>query len=225
VLTASFSLTANRRATFEVNNARYMTYPWTDPNTKVAPTPSLDGDARLNYLLYLETVGSHMPPLESEPSAILNTHMGNWTDGRKPGTDAASKFGTFILSSANFMETYLVPKFAAINRIMSMDINGVAAWAECNFPFMWYKWRVTATYGLDQGDPNEDKSTFRLTKDSISVDETWHGDAQDFLRPLTQSPGEGSNVWTYKDVEWGSTAKHSYAHDASVEVWHDADSK
>ncbi|KAL5610296.1 hypothetical protein FOVSG1_004977 [Fusarium oxysporum f. sp. vasinfectum] len=81
---------ASQCATFEVNNVRYMTYPWTDPETKTGAPPDLNGNGRLNYLLYLETVGQNTPPPDSKRGAVLDTRMGNWTDGRKPGTDSPS---------------------------------------------------------------------------------------------------------------------------------------
>ncbi|VTT56298.1 unnamed protein product [Fusarium fujikuroi] len=57
---------ASQHATFEVNNVRYMTYPWTDPETNTSTPPGLNSNSRLNYLLYLETIGQNTPPPDSE---------------------------------------------------------------------------------------------------------------------------------------------------------------
>ncbi|KAH0372775.1 hypothetical protein KCU65_g920, partial [Aureobasidium melanogenum] len=208
---------ANRRATFEVNNARYMTYPWTDPDSQNSPTPGLNGDAKLNYLVYLETVGDHSPPKDSSPEAILSTRMGNWTDGRKPGIDSPSSFGTFVLSSANFMETYFIPKLSAINRIMSMDIDHVKASAYPHFGS--WGWGIDCCYDIGKGCSYDDQKIYRLKKQEIKVNNAWQQEAKDFLEYYTRSPGSGCQVWNYQDIEWGDTAKHDYAHEGSVEVW------
>lgn len=200
-----------------------MTYPWTDPDSHTAATPGLDGDGRLNYLLYLETFRGNTPPLESSKDAVLGTRMGNWTDGRKPGIDDQSKFGTFILSSANFMEKYLVPKLSSINRIMSMDISNVSTWAEYNF--FSYKWSVGADFSIGLGNADEDKTTFKLKKQDYTWNDSWQQEAKDFLKRFNEPLGSGSNVWKYQDIEWGSSAKHSYTHVGPVEVWMSGDSK
>lgn len=199
-----------------------MTYPWTNPESHNAAEPGLDGDGRLNYLLYLETVGSHTPPKDSSREAVLSTRMGNWTEGRKPGIDAPSKFGSFVLSSANFMDNWILPRFSAINRIMSIDISDVTTWADDKF--LWYYWRVAANFCIGLGKESEDKTTFKLKREDLSLANEWQDEAKNFLRPLTQSPGNGACVWTYKDIEWGNTAKHSYKKDGSVEVWMSGDS-
>ncbi|RBR22925.1 uncharacterized protein FIESC28_04223 [Fusarium coffeatum] len=211
----------NARATFEVNNARYMTYPWTNPDTNIGVPAGLDGDSRLNYLLYLETVGSHTPPLDSQANAVLNTRMGNWTEGRKPGTDSHSKFGTFVLSRANFMESFLLPKLSSINRIMSMDISEVRCWAEDHF--FTYKWSVGATFSVGLGKPEDDKTVYALNRINYTMNNDWQQDAKDFLNNYTGDPGSGSQVWRYQDIEWGNSAKHQYTHKGSVEVWMSGD--
>ena len=177
----------------------------------------------MNYLLYLETVGDHTPPDVSDSSSVLSTRMGNWTKGRRPGIDAPDKFGAFILSASNFMESYLLPKFFHINRVLSVDISGVTAWADDHF--FSYSWRVDAEFGI--GLASDDKvEEFKLKKDlPLSLADNWQNEAKDFLHPLTQSPGDNATIWSYQDIEWGSTAKHDYTHQGSVEVWHSGDSK
>ena len=143
-----------------MKNVRYMTYPWTHPETRKSARPSLSGEGRLNYLLYLETVKDHDQPLESDQSAILSTKMGNWTEGRNPGTDAPGKFGSFVLASKNFMDDFLVSKISCINRTMSVDIFNVTTWAEDSF--FYYRWSVGASYGIGLGDETKDASEFQL---------------------------------------------------------------
>jgi hypothetical protein len=199
-----------------------MTYPWTNPDTGNATESGLDGDGRLNYLLYLETVGTHDPPTESAKEAVLDTRMGNWTDGRTPGTDDASKFGTFILSSGNFMDQFLIPKLSPINRMLSMDISNVTTWAE-NHVFS-YEWSVGANFGIGQGNVEDEETTFKLKRQDYTWNDQWQQEAKDHLSPYTKSPGNGATVWRYQDIEWGSSAKHSKAHKGPVEVWMSGDS-
>lgn len=218
------TLAANKRATFEVNHVRYMTYPWTDPQSNTPATPSYSGNGRLNYLLYLETVGSNTPPSESDASSVLSSRMGNWTEGRNPGVDAPSRFGSFVLSSEFFMEKFLLPKLSCINRIMAIDIYEVSAW--CDDKVFSQPFSVSARYGIGLGDASKDETEFRLKKETaLALQNDWHDGAKNFLRPLTESVGSGSNVWSYQDVEWASTAKHAYKHVGSVEVWMHGDSE
>lgn len=115
------SVVATNRPTFEVNNSRFQTYPWTDTNGQ-SPLPALTGDARLNYLCYLETVGTNTPPPFKDikdPSKIPVLPVnGNWTDGRDPTKDPAPTFSTFKLSKKCFLEDYFIPKLENLNRLM-----------------------------------------------------------------------------------------------------------
>ncbi|KAL7765130.1 hypothetical protein ACKLNR_003046 [Fusarium oxysporum f. sp. zingiberi] len=199
---------ASQRATFEVNNVRYMTYPWTDPETKTDAPPGLNGNGRLNYLLYLETVGQNTPPSDSKRGAVLDTRMGNWTDTRKPGTDSPSKFGTFILSSANFMESFVNKMLSSINRIMSMNIDQVTCWAD---DYFWsYDWEVTATYGVGYEDASKDSTTYTLNQQEFSVENDWPQSSKDFFDAYMGAPGKGSKVWRYQDTQWPMTLTKAY---------------
>ena len=203
---------------------RYLTFPRTHSEIRNIATPSLSGDRRLNYLLYFKTVKDHTPPVESDRSAILSTKMGNWSECRDPGPDAPGKFRSFVLAYKNFMDDFLISKLSRINRVMSVDIFNVTTWAEDNF--FWCRWRAGACYGIGLGDETKQASGFKLTASTnLHVADEWQTDAKDFLRPSSQSPGEGAIVWAYQDVEWGSTAKYFYEHKGSVEVWMSGDSR
>jgi len=220
--TAADNIVENRRATFEVNDTRYQTYPWTHPETKNAAVSGLDGEGRLNYLLYLETVGKNTPPKASDASAVLSTRLGNWSEGRQPGIDGGSLFGTFKLSSSMFMESYILPKLSAINRIMSLDVESV--YAKSDYGWKWSsEFSVTISVGL--GNPGLDETTFKLKRQEFSWNDAWQDTARNFLQPLRDSPGEGATVWRYEDIEWGSTNKNTYSHVSACETWVWADSK
>lgn len=104
-----------------MSDVRYQTYPWTNPQTGKQAKHSYDGEGSLNYLLYLETVGSNQAPDRSADDAFLSLKMGNWTEGVDPKSDSTSSFGTYVLSCKNFMEGYILPKLATVNRLMSVD--------------------------------------------------------------------------------------------------------
>ena len=134
--------------------------------------------------------------------------MGNWTTGRRPGVDSPTSFGSYILSSEMFMEKLLIPKLSCINRIMSLDIESVTATAYTEWLIIYYN--VGANWGLGAGDQSKDSTEFQLKKSTVlGLADVWQDSAKDWLRPMTVSPGEGSNIWAYQDIEWGSTAKHA----------------
>lgn len=185
-----------------------MTYPWTDPNTKNGVPAGLSGDGRLNYLLYLETIGDNKPVAESDQSSVLSTRMGNWTEGRDPTVDSPSKFGSFVLSSGLFMEKFLLPKLARINRVMSADISSVGARAWSEWLIIYYV--VNASWSIGLGETTKEATEFALSKNTnLTLDNVWQEDLKNHMRPLTESPGNGATIWAYKDVEYGSTAKHA----------------
>lgn len=199
-----------------------MTYPWTNPDTHNATESGLDGDGRLNYLLYLETVGKNTPPIESAKEAILDTRMGNWTDGRTPGIDAPSKFGTFVLSSRNFIDQFLIEKLSPINRMLSMDISNVTTSLE--YKVVYIIWGVKANFGIGQGNVNDEQTTFKLKKQDYTWNDGWQPEAKEHLLPYHKCPGDGATVWKYEDIEWGTSAKHSYKNEGLAQVWMDGDS-
>lgn len=206
-----------KQGELEVNNVRYMTYPWTDPQTKKTPAPGLSGDAKLNYLIYLETIGLHTPPSESGKDAYLQTSMGNWTVGRDTAKDDASTFGTFILSSSNFTESFILPRFAAFNRVMSIDFDKLKVATN----------RVSAAIRLDYHIGNADLSSettrYKLKKEALSLPSDISSDVKTFFNPLLTDLGQGAQVWTYKDIEYGNSGLKDHSEDGT-EAWTDAQS-
>lgn len=201
-----------------------MTYPWTDPSTGNAAPASIKDNGRLNYLLYLETIGTGTPPLNSAADSVLSTRLGNWTEGRNPGVDAPNQFGCFKMSSEFFMEQFILPKLSKVNRLMAVDIYSVTAW--CADRVFSQPFKVGATYGVGLGEWTKDGTEFRLKKDTkLRLDDAWQDELKNFMRPLTESVGDGSNVWSYQDIEWGATNKHDEDWKGSVQVWMYGDSK
>lgn len=104
-------------------------YPWIDPSDPhYKEYNGSDGNGRLNYLLYLEMTGNEDGTVSkaSKDGRFLK-EMGNWTDGRNPGKDPRSKFGTFMLTEKKFLEEYLLPKFDKINRMVKIDLSDLKA--------------------------------------------------------------------------------------------------
>jgi hypothetical protein len=104
-------------------------YPWTDPNDpNHVEVNSYNGRGQLNYLLYLEMTGNKdgTTPVVQQEGRFLK-ELGNWTDGRTPGTDAPSKFGTFVLTKKKFLDEYLLPKFDKMNRMVKIDLSNLQA--------------------------------------------------------------------------------------------------
>jgi hypothetical protein len=110
-------------------DCRFQMYPWTDPNDPThAEVNSYDGRGQLNYLLYLEMTGNKdgTTPVVQQEGRFLK-EVGNWTDGRTPGTDAPSKFGSFVLTKKKFLDEYLLPKFDKMNRMVKVDLKNLQA--------------------------------------------------------------------------------------------------
>jgi hypothetical protein len=115
--------------TFMPVDCRFQMYPWTDPNDpNHAEVNSYGGKGQLNYLLYLEMTGNKdgTTPVVQQEGRFLK-EVGNWTDGRTPGTDAPSKFGTFVLTKKKFLDEYLLPKFDKMNRMVKVDLKNLQA--------------------------------------------------------------------------------------------------
>ncbi|VTT56300.1 unnamed protein product [Fusarium fujikuroi] len=147
--------------------------------------------------------------------------MGNWTDGRKPGIDLPSKFKTFILSSANFIESFINQKLPAINRIMSMNIDQVTCWAD--YHFFTYDWEVTAIYFVGHEDASKDSTTYALKQQEFSVRKDWPQSAKDFFDAYIGTPAKGSKVWRYQDTQWREPSLRDYTHKGTVEIWMSGD--
>jgi hypothetical protein len=91
----------------------------------------IDGNGRLNYLLYLEMTGNDdgsVPEVKQEGRFLKE--VGNWTDGRIPGQDPRSQFGTFMLTHQKFLDEYLIPKFDKMNRMVKIDLSNLKATVE-----------------------------------------------------------------------------------------------
>jgi hypothetical protein len=137
-MSQTYIIPATRKPTFDVNDTRLQTYPWVDAANNPV-TPGLTGPGRLNYLCYLETVGTNTPPALSDKNVILSPFVngarrGNWTDGVDPKQDAPTKFGNFVLSSTCFLEGYFLPKLENLNRLMRLDLDSSTATLPPNSP-------------------------------------------------------------------------------------------
>ena len=112
-------------------DCRFQTYPWMDPNdSNYKEYNGIDGNGRLNYLLYLEMTGNNdgtKPEVKQEGRFLKG--VGNWTDGRNPspGPDRRSMFGTFMLTHQKFLTEFLLPKFDKMNRMVKMDLSDLKA--------------------------------------------------------------------------------------------------
>jgi hypothetical protein len=110
-------------------DCRFQMYPWkdlNDPNYK--EYNGIEGNGRFNYLLYLEMTGNKdgtVPEIVDKGRYL--EEIGNWTDGRNPGKDPSSKFGTFMLTEKKFLEEFLLPKFDKMNRMVKIDLSDLKA--------------------------------------------------------------------------------------------------
>jgi hypothetical protein len=127
-----------------------VTYPWINPDDPISipvgssglsehdlsPSYGLEGDARLNYLLYCATTGQRELP----DNRILNWR-GNFTDGRiKQNSSAESgDFGGFMMARQNFFEGYLLKKLQKLNKAFEPTIFNVSVKAD-GYLEPWYRW-------------------------------------------------------------------------------------
>lgn len=105
--------------TFEPSEIQYQTYPWIDPQSMggFKPSSGLEGNQRLNYMLYCETTnGRKLPPVDQRSLP----RVGNWTDGRlaAEANSENTEFGSFHMSRENFFDGYLLRKLRFLNRAM-----------------------------------------------------------------------------------------------------------
>ncbi len=110
-------------------DCRFQMYPWMDSSDPLYEEYNgIGGNGRLNYLLYLEMTGNEDGTVSkaSKDGRYLK-EMGNWTDGRSPGQEPRSKFGTFMLTEKKFLEEYLLPKFDKMNRMVKIDLSDLKA--------------------------------------------------------------------------------------------------
>ncbi|KAK1774876.1 hypothetical protein QBC45DRAFT_423868 [Copromyces sp. CBS 386.78] len=211
----------NNRATFEVNHSRYMSYPWTDPRNGKVAQQGLDGNGRLNYLLFLQTVGGNQPPDQSSPEAILNPRMGNWTEGRTPGKDDPTTFGTFMLSSGNFIERFVLPKLSAINRMMTVHISNVWAFLDTGFPWLAYNFAVGSTLEMGGGDTAKDQTTFNMRQQEYQWGKAWPQAGRDHFADIRKSPGKGASIWRYQKIQSGDDGGYRICKktDDRMQIW------
>jgi hypothetical protein len=117
-----------------------------------------------------------------------------------PGVDSGTSFGTFVLSSDLFIEKFLLPKLSCISRVMDTDILEVTAHAWEEWLIIYYQ--ISSRWGVGQGDQTKDATDFKLQKSTkLSLDNDWQQDMKDWVKPLVDSPGEGCNVWSYRNIE------------------------
>jgi hypothetical protein len=108
-------------------------YPWIDPDhpDTYKPFVGINGNGRLNYLLYLEMTGNQDGSISKVNTDLherfLSPKLGNWTEGRSPGKDPPTQFGTFLLTHRKFINEFLVPKFDKMNRMVKIDLSNLKA--------------------------------------------------------------------------------------------------
>ncbi|KGO57081.1 hypothetical protein PEX1_052830 [Penicillium expansum] len=198
--------------TFEINDVRHQTYPYREGNTDV-----LHGIPQGNnhYLLYLETVGSNIPPPVTQEGATLSPSGGNWTEGGDyHSTNNKSKFGTYVLSKKCFLEGHLLPKLTEFNRIMQLDIMERQAESDAQF-FHWY---AKVGYKVHLGKGFEDRvgnsAKFDWTPGNPVIKPYW--DDQHWYNKFRDQE-EGQLIWSNVDEEWDTSG--AYHHNGSVETW------
>jgi hypothetical protein len=121
---------ASKAPTFLPNGTQFQTYPWTDPSGAQAAAAAT-GNSRLNYLCYMETTGKNTMP---SGQAQWLPYTGNFTSGRIDqdgnGLDIVRDdmpLGSFVMTSGNFFDNYLLPKLSIFNQSMLIAINKVSA--------------------------------------------------------------------------------------------------
>lgn len=103
------------------------------------------------------------------------------------------------------MEKLIIPKLSCINRIMALDMTEVTATASSNL-LGWVSYTISADWSIGLGDVSKETTEFLLKKSTVlAISDDWNDSAKLWLRPLIKSPGEGSNIWAYQDIEWSST--------------------
>lgn len=225
LISRAYIIPATRKPTFDVNDTRLQTYPWVDAANNPV-TPGLAGPGRLNYLCYLETVGTNTPPALSDKNAILSPFVngarrGNWTDGVDPTKDAPTKFGNFVLSSTCFLEGYFLPKLENLNRLVRLDLDSI----DCDITAEFASWHTTTSYtvavGREFNGQNVPSSPdFQFKRSTFSVGNDWDGETKDWYKDWSDSLPRGT-----LEYGWSWVHRHEkdvtnrYKHVGSVEEW------
>lgn len=142
-----------------------------DPNqAKYEEYNGIDGNGRLNYLLYLEMTGNDDGSVPKvEPEGRFLKEVGNWTDGRIPGQDPRSQFGTFMLTHRKFLDEYLLPKFDKMNRMVKIDLTGLKATIRTVSKIAYWSRDVTVVIGAGvQPGTVKDDAEYRFMKGTSS---------------------------------------------------------
>ncbi|KAF2109646.1 hypothetical protein BDV96DRAFT_651625 [Lophiotrema nucula] len=155
---------------------KFQTYPWIDENNrdKYIPRMELTGKCELNYLLFLENLGSSMPPM----APFLEQPNGNWTSALDPAADADPQWGSVVLSGRNFIGSVVAPKLTELNRWMAPVVNSVKVnidYQEGDVPIWWKlttNWEAvigptSGSYSLSKGSSKGWKGFESLTDEAV----------------------------------------------------------
>jgi hypothetical protein len=135
---------AGHDPTFVPTDVRFQTYPHRDENS--ASITSIDGNGRLNYILYLEMTDNATPPTGDDE--FLQPNNGNWTNGTDPSRDGIEEFGSCIFSRQKFLESYFIPRLKKLNRMMSASYNNPSMSFDANL----VRWWCSFTFPVVVGD-------------------------------------------------------------------------
>lgn len=185
-------------ATFQPVALRFQTYPWQDPDHKETASNGLTGNARLNYLLYLETCADRdgkPKPLPGPSDATLQP-TGNWTSGRLDGkgNSSSTDYGALVISGANFFGGYLIPLLRGVNKAMEPSVKELKLTMYSKFPGFYYNWWSSLRVGNNEDKPSADSNfDFRPT----NVPYTY-----EFSSKYNSDQSGMKNLWDHKDLGW-----------------------
>lgn len=160
----------------------------------------IDGNGRLNYLLYLEMTGNDDGSVpEMKPEGRFLREVGNWTDGRRPGEDPRSQFGTFMLTHQKFLDEYLLPKFDKMNRMVKIDLSNLKATVRTDGNHAYFDRDIDVvigagvTSGLDKDD-----AQYRFTK-GTNFSQAMTGILSGQSFPTVLPPNALTWYWSFND--------------------------
>ncbi|KAK2758179.1 hypothetical protein FQN54_004023 [Arachnomyces sp. PD_36] len=192
--TADDKASTGHEPTFLPTDVRFQTYPYRDTNHE--SITSIDGNGRLNYILYLEMTDNDPPP--NGDDEFLSPNNGNWTNGTDPSRDGIAEFGTWVLSRRKFLDTWFVPRLNKLNRMMNtafvdptMSFNAnLVLWSTTfNFPLL----VGDGCQGFTIKDPKDDGYAMSYSATQPGAVTTMVRDAG--VDNLFPSPGTGALCW------------------------------